>query len=108
MTERTPICLVVGADRLDTMSRKYAGNAAGFLDKCRRVAAKHSRIFTSESKVVVAFQALHQLNEIELVIQRMVNGVEEYHVDAAGEIIGPWPDEFFEIEFNLRFHTNTL
>ena len=58
--------------------------------------------------MVVAFQALHKLGEIELHIQRMVNGVEEFRVDVDGQIIEPWPDEFFEVDFNLRFHAESL
>jgi hypothetical protein len=108
INERIPICLVVGSDKLDTIARKYDGNASELLEKCRRVSKKHTRIHTSESKIVVAFQALHELGEIELHIQRIVNGVKEFRVDVNGEIIEPWPDEFFEIEFNLRFHADTL
>lgn len=106
--DKIPICLVIGSGRVDTLSRKYEGDAKRFLDKCRRTARKHTGIFTSEPRVVAAFQALHELGEVELHIQRVVNGVEEFRVDEKGQIIEPWPDEFFEVEFNLRFHAKEL
>lgn len=104
MTERKPICLVVGADRVDTMPRKYFGNAGVFLESCRRVSRKHSRIFTSDKTVVTGFKALHKLGEIKLIVQRVVDGVSvEHHVDVKGDFILPWPDQFFEIDFYLLF-----
>ena len=108
MSERIPVCLVVGANRVDTLSRKYVGNAKDFLDLCRRTAKKHARIFTKDPRVVVAFQALHALGEVELHVQHLIDGVQEFSCDDKGDFIQPWPDEFFEIEFALRFHYKEL
>jgi len=107
MTERIPICLVVGDDSmLDTLARKYEPDAGLLLRKCRRTAKKHARISSQDPRVVYAFQALHALGEIELIIQRVRCGkVLEFRHDIKGEMISPWPDNFFEVEFYLRFHT---
>jgi len=105
MSDRKPVCLVVGdAGRPDTLSRKYEPDAEKFLEKCRRIANKHSRIWTNDPRVVIAFQALHRLGELEVIIQRVYDGVKEYHLDIKGDLIEPWPDEFFELSFYLRFN----
>jgi len=106
MTERKPITLVVGDDsRPDTLARKYEPDAHELLKKCRRTAGKHSRIWSQDPRVVHAFQALHGLSEIELVIQRVRDGkTTDHHHDIYGQLILPWPDDFFEVNFHLLFH----
>jgi len=102
--ERKMICVVVGSKQLDTMPRRYDSDSSVVLERCRRCANRHSRIHTSEPKVVVAFQALHRLGEIELVVQRVHDGkVLEFRHDIKGEMIEPWPDGFFEVEFLFAF-----
>ena len=51
----------------------------------------------------VGLLALHRRREIELEIYRCFDGIEtQYRVDVKGELIEPWPDDFFELEFYCR------
>jgi len=99
------IKLIVGrSDIVDTLPRRYYVNGNAVLKACRRYAKKFGTIYTSSSTVCVAFQCLHRMKEYDVSIIRVRNGVEtKYNLDVKGDLIQPWPDEFFELDFQLRF-----
>lgn len=61
------------------------------------------RFCTNNPTIARAFFALHKLREITIFNVRHVPTNRAYHVDVRGELIQPWPDEFFERDFYLIF-----
>lgn len=102
-----PVRCVVGP--VGQLPRYYYPTAAEFLDGCRKALRTEAEagaavvhVKTHEARHVVALQTLHRLGEIALTLQH-VDGGTVYDVDEKGDLIQPWPDEFFETEFRLRF-----
>lgn len=104
MASRIPVLLIVGSSlRPDTLARKYETDAEAVMEKCRRTASKHSTVYSNTQLIVVAFMRLHARGEIELTILHSPSN-EVFELDIKGDFICPWPDKFFEVEFDLRFH----
>lgn len=105
MTQRIPVCLVVG-DNLasESFSPRYFATSEEILTVCREQLRVCTRLYTTCPNIVMAFQCLHRLGEVELFVQRIVQGqVRDYTCDVRGDFIQPWPDEFFSLDFYLRF-----
>ena len=100
---RIPICLVVGTSEPDTITLGYVGKSTDVIDLCRKLLG-NNRLHTNNPTVVRAFQFLHRSGEVELILQRVFGGkVLEFRHDIHGDMIEPWPDEFFEVDFYLTF-----
>lgn len=101
------VTIVVGTDRHETIPVVYVGNAETFLASVRAACEQSGTIYTNIPDVVVACQTLMKRREFDFEIILFRDGVQIiYRVDINGDLIEPWPDEFFEIGFHLRFHFN--
>lgn len=101
------VTIVVGTDRPETIPVVYVGNAETFLETVRAACEQSGTIHTNIPDVVVACQTLLRRGEFNFVILLCRDGSQTlFHVDTKGELIEPWPDEFFEIGFHLRFFFN--
>lgn len=102
---RIPVFLIVGDPLMkETIDVEYEGSTAAFLWKLRAAIKYGSTTFyTNLPRMVIAMLSLHKLGEIELSVFNHNTGF-THHVDVKGEMIEPWPDEFFEIEFHARFN----
>lgn len=83
------------------LHRKYYANTADLLADVASVCVMHSEIHTCDPIFLEALLTLHRKLIIELTIIHRPTG-RTYSVDIKGEIIEPWPDQFFEHASNLR------
>jgi hypothetical protein len=99
MTQK--VLLTVGTNTTDTIPTRYWPDALTLLNEVR----KHiqSEMVSNDSRVITALQIIHKWGEIDLGIFHEPTG-RVIEIDINGEWITPWPDKFFEIEFELRFH----
>jgi len=89
----------------ETIPSQYHKTAPDLLEFLRGfITSELVTLHSNNNTHCVALQALHKRREIELEVYRCIDGVEtRYRVDVKGELIEPWPDEFFELTFFCRF-----
>jgi hypothetical protein len=97
-----PITVVVGdKKKVATFGQRYYSNAEEVLKDCRKYGARLSEIRTNNHSVVHGFQVLHKLREFNVTLRK--DDI-DYELDMEGDLIRPWPDQFFEVDFYLVFH----
>jgi hypothetical protein len=102
---RKPFTVVVGSRTVvGLFVVPYSATVESMLIACRECLEGCGYVYSNDPRVVIAFQYLHRIGEIELRVERNVDDdVSMFDCDVNGDFIQPWPDEFFEIDFHLRF-----
>jgi hypothetical protein len=104
MGTRRIILIVSDREVPETVPARYRGSAEDMLWDCRVAVDERDMIYTTSPTVVAAFQQLHKLREIDVTVFRAIGEkLQIYDLDVNGDFIEPWPDEFFEVDFYLRF-----
>jgi len=90
---------------------EYFGDASRLLAKARDLTKFLGTIRTNRPECVAALMALVRRGEIKLSIYRFE--VETYEwtrftVDDRGDLIKPWPDQFFELDYQFLFNPKHL
>lgn len=85
----------------------YFATPEQLLKQARKLCTFKSTIQTNRPDAVTALMAMVKMREINLKIRRYdeaQDSWQEFDIDVKGEFIQPWPDNFFELGFHLRFH----
>ncbi len=100
-----PVHVIIGTDRPETIPVAYVGDAMELLNTVRAACETSGTIHTNRVEIVLACMALQRRSEFFVTLFRVRDGEQsQIDVDVKGELIQPWPDEFFEINFHLIFH----
>lgn len=99
-----PVQVIIGTERPETIPIAYMGDAMELLNTVRTTCETAGTIHTNRQEIVLACLALQRRAEFFVTLFRYRNGEQlQIDVDVKGELIQPWPDDFFEIGFYLRF-----
>lgn len=97
-----PVTVIVGdKSKVATLGQAYYSCPEQVLKDCRKYGSKLNEVRTNNHSVVHGFQLLHRLGEFNVTLRK--DGV-DYELDVEGELINPWPDGFFEVDFHLIFY----